>query len=101
MLKHDYSNYYHVTSLVTLPAKIHRPTKRRPIVVDANGEVEIVISGAHDSAQLTCDSQTTLELAVNDRIVMRKKELGIKLIHPSGYDYYATLRGKLRWGQEL
>ncbi len=87
-------------AIVLVPICPHT-LSNRPIVVDANGEVEIVLSGTRDSAQLTCDGQTTLELMVNDRIVLRKKEVGIKLVHPAGYDYYATLRTKLHWGKEL
>ncbi len=89
-----------LNAIVLVPICPHT-LSNRPIVVDADGEVEIVLSGAQDSAQLTCDGQTTLELIVNDRIVLRKKEVGIKLIHPAGYDYYATLRTKLHWGKEL
>ncbi len=89
-----------LNAIVLVPICPHT-LSNRPIVMNADGEVEIVISGARDSAQLTCDSQTTLELVVNDRIALRKKEIGIKLIHPAGYDYYATLREKLRWGLEL
>ncbi|MDJ0892388.1 MAG: NAD(+) kinase [Gammaproteobacteria bacterium] len=89
-----------LNAIVLVPICPHT-LSNRPIVVDADGQVEIVISGARDSAQLTCDGQTTLELTMNDRIVLRKKEVGITLIHPTGYDYYATLRTKLHWGKEL
>ena len=89
-----------LNAVVLVPICPHT-LSNRPIVVDADGEVEIVISGARDSAQLTCDGQTTGELIVNDRIVLRKKAVGISLIHPAGYDYYATLRTKLHWGKEL
>ena len=30
-----------------------------------------------------------------------KKPERLRLIHPSGYDYYATLRAKLHWAKEL
>lgn len=74
----------------------------RPIVVDAGSRIEIVVGrGAPAEAQLTCDGQTTLELEPGDRICIQKRNGYLNLIHPAGYDYYATLRTKLHWGKEL
>lgn len=74
----------------------------RPIVVDAGSRIEIVMGrGAPAEAQLTCDGQTTLELEPGDRICIQKRNGYLNLIHPAGYDYYATLRTKLHWGKEL
>jgi len=74
----------------------------RPIVVDANSHVEIVLtSGDQPEAQLTCDGQTTVELASGDRISVRKRPHPLRLVHPPGHDYYATLRAKLHWGREI
>ena len=74
----------------------------RPIVVDSGSRIEIVMGrGAPAEAQLTCDGQTTLELRPGDRICIQKRSGYLNLIHPAGYDYYATLRTKLHWGKGL
>lgn len=74
----------------------------RPIVVDGNSQVEIVLTSAEQpQAQLTCDGQTTMELAAEDRIRITKRDKPLRLIHPPGHDYYATLRTKLHWGREI
>ena len=75
----------------------------RPLVVSADSEFEIrMVTGAEvPEAQLTCDGQTTLELAPADRIVIRRKERRLRLVHPRGHDYFATLRAKLHWAREL
>ncbi len=75
----------------------------RPLVVSADSEIEIRMehSGEQPEAQLTCDGQTTLELAPSDRIVIRQKQRRLRLVHPRGHDYYATLRAKLHWAREL
>jgi len=75
----------------------------RPLVVSANSEFEIRMghSGEQPEAQLTCDGQTTIELAPADRIVIVKKERRLRLVHPRGHDYFATLRAKLHWAREL
>ena len=74
----------------------------RPIVVGADSRVEIVVSpDQHTCALLTCDGENVMELAVGDRVVVRKKGRGIRLIHPPDHDYFATLRTKLHWAKEL
>jgi NAD+ kinase len=75
----------------------------RPLVVSADSEIEIhMIHGAErPEAQLTCDGQMTLELAPADRIIIRQKKQRLRLVHPRGHDYFATLRAKLHWAREL
>ena len=57
--------------------------------------------GNEPDAQLTCDGQTVVNIESNDRIVIHKHASVLRLIHPPGYDYYATLRAKLHWAREL
>ena len=42
-----------------------------------------------------------MDLMLGDRIVIRKKAEPLRLIHPAGHDYFATLRTKLHWGREI
>jgi len=75
----------------------------RPLVVSAASEFEIRMghSGEQPEAQLTCDGQTTVALAPADRIIIVQKERRLRLVHPRGHDYFATLRAKLHWAREL
>lgn len=75
----------------------------RPLVVSASSEFEIRMgySGEQPEAQLTCDGQTTMALAPADRIFIAQKERRLRLVHPRGHDYFATLRAKLHWAREL
>ena len=75
----------------------------RPLVVAADSRFEIRMDtgGEEREAQLTCDGQTTLELAPADRILIRRKDRRLRLVHPRGHDYFATLRAKLHWAKEL
>ncbi len=74
----------------------------RPIVVDGNSRVEIIV---HDlkqtSAQVTCDGQTNLSLSEGDRVIIEKNAKSIHLIHPAEYNYFSILRAKLHWGKKL
>ena len=72
----------------------------RPVVVGGESVVEVVLGhGAETSVQLSCDGQTTVELTAGDRILIRKHRPDLRLIHPAGHEYYATLRTKLHWGK--
>jgi len=74
----------------------------RPIVVDAMSTVEIVVcDGQQTSAQLTFDGQTASALEPGDRVVIRRKDRPVRLIHPPDHDYFATLRTKLHWAKEM
>jgi NAD+ kinase len=74
----------------------------RPIVLSSNTEVEVHISNNNFSdVQVTCDGQLGVAATQADRLVIKKKEKMIRLIHPSNYDYYDILRKKLHWGARL
>ena len=88
-------------ALVLVPICPHTLTNR-PIVIDGNSLVEIVIGTREiDHARLTCDGDIELELAPKDRIRVQKKNEKIRLIHPVDHDHFSTLRAKLQWGTEV
>ncbi len=72
----------------------------RPIVVDGDAEIEIVICGHtdYDQIRITCDGQIVLP-AGDGRIRIVKHEHQVRLIHPSDYDYFNILRVKLGWSE--
>jgi NAD+ kinase len=74
----------------------------RPLVVNADSLVEIVIGqGEQSTAQVTFDGQTAVDLAPGDKIRIKRKINPILLLHPASYDYYEILRAKLRWSEQL
>ena len=110
-------------AIVLVPICPHTLSSR-PIVVGGGSVVEVVLgqdagtggqrtglAGGGDAApppdrrrferQLSCDGQTAADLAPGDRILIRKHRPDLRLIHPAGHDYYATLRAKLHWGKGL
>ena len=88
-------------AIVLVPICPHTLSSR-PVVVGGGSVVEIVLGqGAETSVQLSCDGQTTVELTAGDRILIRKHRPDLRLIHPPGHEYYATLRAKLHWGKGL
>jgi NAD+ kinase len=68
----------------------------RPIVVPDSGAVAIEIVAGRD-ASVNFDMQSLTSLAHGDRIRVRRSAHRVRFLHPRGWSYYATLRGKLHW----
>lgn len=74
----------------------------RPIVVDSDSRIEIVIRDSMgNGAELTGDGQDPVTLHDGDRVVIRRRAEPLHLVHPKGHDHYAVLRAKLHWAREL
>ena len=85
-------------AVVLVPICPHTLT-HRPIVVKADSVIEVVLNAANTTqTQITCDGQVSLAIEPGDRIVIRKKDRKVRLIHPLNHDYFELLRAKLRWG---
>lgn len=90
-----------LNALVLVPICPHTMS-HRPIVVDANSKIEIVVSESNQTqSQCTCDGQIDLGLQNGDHIHIEKLPNPVRLIHPADYDYYEILRAKLHWGKRL
>ncbi|MBU2884132.1 NAD(+) kinase [Psychrosphaera sp. B3R10] len=89
-----------LNAMTLVPMFPHSLTSR-PLVVDADSELKIVVSKSNDALlQISCDSHVRLSVMPGDEIVIKKHHQGLRLIHPSEYDYYDVLRKKLHWGRQ-
>ena len=88
-------------AIVLVPICPHT-LSNRPLVVNANSEIDIVIGENRQStAQVTFDGQNGYDVMPGDTIRIWRKPDAVKLIHPAQYDYYEILRAKLRWSEQL
>jgi NAD+ kinase len=72
----------------------------RPIAVNSHSEIEINLIHASD-ARVHFDGQLHSDLLIGDRVVIRRADNTVRLLHPEGHNYYDTLRQKLHWGEKL
>lgn len=72
----------------------------RPIAVPDSCEIDILITKAAD-ARVHFDGQSYQDIQSMDRIVIRRYRHGLRVLHPTDYQYYKTLRQKLHWGEQL
>ncbi len=68
----------------------------RPIALADSALVEIEITDVRD-ASAHFDMQTFARLSPSDIVRARKARDVVTLLHPVGYNYFATLRSKLHW----
>jgi len=72
----------------------------RPLVVDANSFIDILICNTKEGiAQATCDGHLSTDLHVGDHIKVRCKTDKITLLHPKKHNYFEILRAKLHWSE--
>ncbi len=70
----------------------------RPIVLPSHSEIAVeIVSGKDASAHF--DMQSLASLMHGDRVVVRRSEHALRLLHPVGWSYFDTLRKKLHWNE--
>jgi NAD+ kinase len=82
---------------VVVPIASHT-LSNRPIVVPDSGTITIEIVAAKD-ASMNFDMQSLASLLPGDRVTVRRSTHRVRFLHPKGWNYYATLRRKLRWNE--
>ncbi|HZV91797.1 MAG TPA: NAD kinase [Caldimonas sp.] len=84
-----------IAGWVVVPIAPHA-LSNRPIVVPDDGEVQVEIVAGRD-ASVSFDMQSLSSLGHGDRICVRRSPHRVRFLHPRGWSYFATLRGKLHW----
>ncbi|MCQ4272220.1 MULTISPECIES: NAD(+) kinase [Pseudomonas] len=88
-------------AIVIVPMYPHTLSSR-PIVVDGNSELKIVVSpNMQIYPQVSCDGQNHFTCAPGDTVTIKKKPQKLHLIHPLDHNYYEVCRTKLGWGSRL
>jgi NAD+ kinase len=86
-----------LNAIVLVPMFPHTLSSR-PVVVSADSQIEVLIDKNTDSAPgISCDGQEKLAIAPGEHFKVSKYKNPVQLIHPLDYDYYETLRQKLKW----
>ncbi len=84
-------------AIVLVPMFPHTLSSR-PIVVDGNSEIKLVIGEGNETyPTVSCDGQKHLSCAPGDAVTIRKKPHKLKLIHPKDHNFYEICRTKLGW----
>ena len=84
-----------LAGLVMVPVAPHS-LSNRPIALPDDSEIRIRIVDGREP-RVGCDMQVFGDLQVGDLIVVRRAPFNVRMLHPVGYSYFATLRSKLYW----
>lgn len=87
-------------ALVLVPMHPHTLSSR-PLVVDGNSEIKLVITAGNAPSLVSCDGQEAVRTQVGDVVYVRKRAQKLTLLHPPGHDFYEACRSKLGWSSKL
>jgi NAD+ kinase len=91
----------HLDAIVLVPMFPHT-LSARPIVISGTSTTKILIPESSETApKLSCDGQARITLPPGCEIYIEKKAEQLRLIHPTDYSYFQTLRSKLHWSTKL
>ena len=84
-------------AMVIVP--MHPPMlSSRPIVIKSSSIIKLHVMAENIiTPHLSCDGQIHFPLEGDDTIIIQRKQNELRLLHPTDYDYYHTLRSKLGW----
>lgn len=86
-----------LNALVLVPLNPHT-LSNRSVVIDDNAEIEISFCQTKQiNALVTCDYLEIPEVLISDKILIRKAQNPIKILHPETYNFFNILREKLNW----
>ncbi len=87
-------------AMVLVPMHPHTLSSR-PIVVDGNSEVKLLMCTEGINPMVSCDGQPGNSLRTGDWVYVNKHPFKLRLLHPPGHDFYAACRTKLGWSSHL
>jgi len=90
-----------IDAMVCVPLNPHTLSSR-PIVLHGDSEIEIRVNSKHElHPSVTCDGQDDLMTEPGDKILIKKHQHIISLIHSKDNNFYKVSRSKLGWGSRL
>lgn len=89
-----------LNAVVMVPMFSHSLSSR-PLVVDGDARIELHIGKTNErDLQISCDGHESGVVKPGQKITLQKNTRLLRLLHPSDYHYYDTLRIKLGWGSK-
>lgn len=87
-----------LNAIVLVPMFSHS-LNSRPLVIDGHAIIDLMISKRNESnLRISCDGHESTSVKPGQQVRIEKNNQRLRLLHPSDYHYYDTLRIKLGWG---
>lgn len=86
-----------LNAIVLVPMFSHSLSSR-PLVIDGESEIELHISEHNEQVmRISCDGHQSIIVHPGQKVVIKKNNKQLRLLHHLEYHYYDTLRYKLGW----
>lgn len=86
-----------LNAIVIVPMFSHSLSSR-PLVIAGDSVIDLVISKENESdLHLSCDGHESMAVRPGQKVSIEKNLQHLRLLHPTNYHYYDTLRSKLGW----
>lgn len=82
---------------ITLVPICPHTLSNRPITIHSTSEVRVTLVDKEKS-HIHLDGQSNLELQQADRVIVKRADNTLPLLHPTGHCHFDMLRKKLSWG---
>lgn len=90
----------HLNAMVMVPMFSHSLSSR-PLVIDGDAQIQLKLCESNETnVSISCDGHESYAVYPGQWISIRKHPKQLRLLHPSNYNYYDTLRIKLGWGSQ-
>lgn len=87
-----------LNAIVLVPMFSHSLSSR-PLVIDSESTIDLLIDKSNESdLRISCDGHESRMVKPGQRVTVQKNSKNLRLLHPTDYQYYDTLRSKLGWG---
>ena len=87
-----------LNAMVIVPMFSHSLSSR-PLVIDGEAKIDLRITENNAvDLQISCDGHEYHKVKPGQHVSIEKNKANLRLLHPSDYHYYDTLRIKLGWG---
>jgi NAD+ kinase len=88
-----------VNAVVMVPISPHTLSDR-PVVLPDSSKIEVLVETGDDSqAYVVCDGEELGRIDDQAKLLIRRADETVTLLHPRDYNYYELLRSKLNWGR--
>jgi NAD+ kinase len=88
-----------VDAMVMVPICPHTLSDR-PLVLNGASAIEVRIDRrVETNAEVFCDGEYLGDQGIEGLLHIRRADVQLTLIHPTGHNYFETLRSKLNWGR--
>lgn len=86
-----------LNAMVLVPMFSHSLSSR-PLVIDSQAKIDLIISTSNENDLLvSCDGHESRMAKPGQQVSVERNAQQLRLLHPSDYHYYDTLRIKLGW----